>query len=53
MGNISVEGEEYRSDLNGVKGPAFNGLEMLWSGLWECQDKKGVGVCLITVLKLR
>ena len=35
MANISVEGEEQSCNLNGVKGPAFNGQEMLWSGLCE------------------
>ena len=43
MANISVEGEEQSSNLNGVKEPAFNGQEMLWSGLCKqitCQDKK-------------
>ena len=29
MANISVEGEEKSSDLNGAKRPAFNGQEML------------------------
>ena len=56
MANISVEDEEQSSNINGVKGPAFNGQEMLLSGLWEqitCQDKKGVGVYSITILKLR
>ena len=35
MADISVEGKEYSTNLNGVTGPAFNRQEMLWNGLFE------------------
>ena len=35
IGDISVEGKEYSTNLNGVKGLASNRQEMLWNGLFE------------------